>query len=249
MGHPGYGLGLVWPQRPPVPTSFDVFVVVIFSSTFNKYEIEEVFVAPILEAIEQRALFRLTRFMAFMVILTLSVSLMVATGLFADQIFPRQSSHIAYSDIVRELHPSSPPSPSSDQASSDQDSLETQASAERLDIPTLLRSYFESQENRLVLERHVAGLDSDEKKEYLNNMAEVVSNANSHHEDALAVINRYFEDKEAQLDLVRAEKSSRTQLRLYVAAGCISTLLLIAMASLILVLLAIERNTRIRPIA
>jgi hypothetical protein len=88
------------------------------------------------------------------------------------------------------------------------------------------------------------GLDSIERTEYLNNLSQVVKASQSSGEDTTNVINKYFELKQTQLALAKADSAARTLRWLYIAASALSIMFLIALASLILVLLAIERNTR-----
>jgi hypothetical protein len=88
------------------------------------------------------------------------------------------------------------------------------------------------------------GLDSSERIEYLNNLSQVVQESKSKGEDTTNVINKYFELKQTQIALAKADSAARTIRQLYIAASALSIMFLIALASLILVLLAIERNTR-----
>jgi hypothetical protein len=107
-----------------------------------------------------------------------------------------------------------------------------------------LQPYFSITQNRSVLKNHLIGLDSDERVDYLANLAEVVAAAKADGADVTDTINKYFEDKTPQMELAKADKTARILKQLYIAGAAASTVLLIALASLVLVLLAIERNTR-----
>jgi hypothetical protein len=195
----------------------------------------------ILEAIETRLLFRLTRFLAFVVILALSLALVIGGVIFADDLIPNQSSQVSFNEISRELHPA----PESNQHGSNtlQSGKDSQNSLS-LDLPFELQPYFGSSDNRAVLMRHMEGLDSSERVEYLSNLSLVVKASESKGEDTTSVINKYFELKQAQMTIAKADSAARTIRQLYIAASALSITFLIALASLILVLLAIERNTR-----
>jgi predicted PurR-regulated permease PerM len=194
---------------------------------------------PVLEILEQRGLFRLTRFVAFIIVLLLTIGLVVGAVMFLDDFLPNHASHVSYSTIAGELRPapqSNEPAPSESETQPlKQDSLR---------LPFVLQPYFSTTENRAVLKSHLSGLDSDEREDYLTNLAEVVQTAKEQNADVTAVINRYFEDKATQMELAKLDQTSRLERQLYVAGAAASTILLIALASLVLVLLAIERNTR-----
>ena len=194
-----------------------------------------------LESVERHALFRLTRFLAFVVILALSLALVIGAVIFAGDLIPNQTPVVSFNEISRELHPA----PEANQPGSkpSQPGEESQG-APSLDLPFVLQPYFSASDNREVLMRHLEGLDSSERTEYLNNLSQVVKASQSSGEDATNVINKYFELKQTQLALAKADSAARTLRRLYIAASALSIIFLIALASLILVLLAIERNTR-----
>jgi len=195
----------------------------------------------VLESIERRGLFRLTRFLAFVVILALSLALVIGAVIFAGDLIPNRTPAVSFNEISRELHPA--PEANQPGSNSSQPGDEFQG-APSLDLPFVLQPYFSASDNREVLMRHMEGLDSTERTEYLNNLSQVVKASQSSGEDTTNVINKYFELKQTQLALAKADSTARTLRRLYIAASALSITFLIALASLILVLLAIERNTR-----
>ncbi len=192
-----------------------------------------------LEEIERRGLFRLTRFLAFTVIGVLSLGIVVAAVEFTNDFMPPQVNHrISYAKIQNELNPSATYTASPDESSTAKPTL-TQG-----DIPPLLRPYFDTPRALAFLSDEVSGLTSEERSAYLINMSEVVAGARSDKAEVIPVIGQYMKDKRDQAAAERASQATRTQRQIYIAGGVISTLFLIALASLILVLLAIERNTR-----
>ena len=98
---------------------------------------------PVLETLEQRALFRLTRFLAFVIILCLTIALAVGAVFFTSDFFPNQASHVSYETISAELRPGTPPN--SEAPSSEQPFTTTAPSQE---LPFVLQPYFSSAENR-----------------------------------------------------------------------------------------------------
>jgi hypothetical protein len=195
----------------------------------------------LLETVETRLLFRLIRFLAFVVILALSLVLVIGAVTFAGDLIPNQSSEVSFNEISRALHPAPEPN---QYGSNTSQSREDSQSSPSLDLPFVLQPYFSSSDNRAALMQHMEGLDSSERIEYLNNLSQVVVTSKSKGEDTTNVINKYFELKQTQIALAKADSAARTTRQLYIAASALSVMSLIALASLILVLLAIERNTR-----
>lgn len=194
---------------------------------------------PILESLEQRGLFRLTRLVAFVIVLFLTLALIIGATIFLKDLLPNQESHVSYSTISGELHAA----PESD-ANTPSESVPRSPIQDDLRLPFVLQPYFSTEQNRTVLKNHLNGLDSDERDEYLTNLSEVVQLAKGHKENITDVINRYFEDKATKMDLAKLDRNSRVERQIYAGASAASAIFLIALASLVLVLLAIERNTR-----
>jgi hypothetical protein len=192
-----------------------------------------------LETVETRLLFRFTRFLAFVVILFLSLVLIIGAVSFAGDLIPNQSSEVSFNEISAEYHTVHE---SNEHGTNRLPTREDSQSS--LDLPLVLQPYFSPPENRAVLIRHMEGLDSSERIEYLDNLSLIVKASESKREDTTDVINKYFELKQAKLALAKADSAARIQRQVYMVASAFSIMFLIAMASLILVLLAIERNTR-----
>jgi len=199
---------------------------------------------PILDQLERRALFRLTRSLAFIVVFVLTLGLVVGTVIFADDLFvPRENPSISYRTIWMQLHPQTAPTPdSSNTAPSVSDTSPTS-----VDLPVHLQPYFSSPESKRALYEHLSRLDADERKYYVENLVEVMNEAKVRNELNDDVINTYYDLKDSQLEIAKDGRTLRTTRQLYILGGAVSTLFLIALCSLILVLLAIERNTR-RPV-
>jgi hypothetical protein len=200
-------------------------------------------VVPILDRLETGALFRLTRFVAFSVVLLLTSALLVGAFVFFNDFFPKDSSHVSYGRIHQELEPER--APSSAQIAGQQPVPNSES--DDLQLPLPLQPYFADSTNRKVLKDHLQSFDTSERSEYVDNLSEVIESAKREGADndrIIAIINRYFEDKADQMSLARLDKESRRQRQLYLIGGTASVIAAIAVASLVLVLLAIERNTR-----
>jgi wobble nucleotide-excising tRNase len=104
----------------------------------------------------------------------------------------------------------------------------------------------DSEENKKVVEGWLEPLGPSERQDFLDNMAEVITAAEKQRVDIVAAINRYKELKLAKI--AEAKQGSDfigiTIRPLNVVIGIFFQLALIALISLVLVLLAIERNTR-----
>ena len=85
-----------------------------------------------------------------------------------------------------------------------------------------------------------------DQQEYIDNMAEVVTAASSAGLSESEAIKTYLRMKEQEIADGVARKVVRQQTRIYVLGAVGSAFGLIGLFSLVLVLLAIERNTRVR---
>jgi hypothetical protein len=92
----------------------------------------------------------------------------------------------------------------------------------------------------------LSGMSLADQQEYVDNMAEVVDAAKKSGLSDTDAIGTYIQMKDTQIEIATAQHAERTQMRIYVAEATGSTFGLIGLFSLILVLLAIERNTRTR---
>jgi hypothetical protein len=195
---------------------------------------------PILDQLERRALFRLTRSLAFIVVFVLTLGLIIGAVIFADDFLPRENPNISYKTVWMQLHPQATPTPdSSNTTPSVSDTGPTS-----VDLPVHLQPYFNSPDSKRALYEHLSRLDVDERNSYIANLVEVMNEAKVRNELNDDVINTYYDLKDSQLEIAKEAHTLRTTTQLYILGGAVSTLFLIALCSLILVLLAIERNTR-----
>jgi hypothetical protein len=118
--------------------------------------------------------------------------------------------------------------------------------SEGLKLPESLASHLTPSGRNSVFE-WVDSLPRTDRQEALDELSKVLDDQmakSSSHEDANAVLNKYQEIKRSKIQARDEAISVRTKEREIYAAGAMGCIALIAMFSLVLVLLAIERNTR-----
>ena len=110
-------------------------------------------------------------------------------------------------------------------------------------IPFALQKYV-SGDNAQIVKNHLDRAPTEEHQAYLDELGAVVAAAESNKVDPVAAINAYMRTKAERYDEAAAARARKWE-TLKIAAGAAGAgLLLIALFSLVLVLLAIERNTR-----
>jgi hypothetical protein len=177
-------------------------------------------------------LFRFTRLAALFLIFALTIAIVVI-GLIAGK-RASNSTHVSPAEVLDTSAKQTGSSVPSNQ--SDQQQL-------GVSLPANLWQLVNSADNLAALKQRMTGLNLSERKEYLNNLSEVVAQAQLQHADVISAVNRYFELKSQKL-AERPSETERMLVPLYAGAAIFGLVLLIALLSLVLVLLAIERNTR-----
>ncbi len=108
-------------------------------------------------------------------------------------------------------------------------------------IPDNLKEYF-SGDNKPVLEGWLEGLDRSQQQDFLDNLSDLVASA--HQSDPTALVNAYKTIKLQRLGASPFDRYMKTAQTAGAIASLIAALFMIILTSLVLVLLAIERNTR-----
>ena len=189
----------------------------------------------ILDSVERGVLFTLTRLVTLVIILAFCVPLVMGGIIYLH--FFGGGSHVSYDDIYDELHPqSSHPYPKA-VASTES------AQAAPPSIPESLKPYFATAEAQQDWNRHLEQLSAKDQREYVDNLSQVVRSAGSG-EDIPQVIQQYFLDKDRRIGRTPPDAAILWGSRIGLGLFTVLTMILVALASLILVLLAIERNTR-----
>jgi hypothetical protein len=198
-----------------------------------------------LEGFERGVLFRLARFVAMSAIMLL-FGLIIAGSVFVVRDFNMGRSEVSPENIVASLKPIS-------QGNHDDTNTNGQISKSGLretaestvKIPFVVQKYMDSVENIAVLNSWLSVLNDSEKKVFLSQLAQTVDAAEKSEVDPMAAINKFKEVKFSRLEEERRQETERNTHLIWFAGLIATSLILTALLSLTLVLLAVERNTRI----
>jgi len=191
-----------------------------------------------LERLETAILFRLTRAFSVCVILILLIALGIsvydAFGTFAPiRSYPEPE------DVFARLAPQTGRPPTGGVPQTQDSELSS------LKLPFNIQRYFSDPESRSRLLAQVASLPPDERDGYIQNLSAVIEQAekNGFAPGGNAIYTYMQLTSERQQEIVSRKEALNAQ-RLQAIEVTVAILILIALFSLILVLLAIERNTR-----
>ena len=110
-----------------------------------------------------------------------------------------------------------------------------------VDLPASVNKEFASAENRKVLAGWLKNLPKEARQDFVDNMEDVIAYAHAHQMNATDAINAYKELKFDNVGTTGFDRVERGIARATVIAGFLFRLMLLALFSLVLVLLAIER--------
>lgn len=111
-------------------------------------------------------------------------------------------------------------------------------------LPFALQKQFNTPDNIRALRNILNDIPKENQQEFIDEMAAVVAEVEKQNLNTYEAINKFVELKKNKLAKDAVSKVDLQQTRLYFAGAAVSAIILIALFSLILVLLAIERNTR-----
>ena len=193
------------------------------------------------DSLERNFLFILTRFLALLIIVSLLIAIVVGGIMFSEKLFPKNDTKVTPTEVIEAIHPSdtyTQSQPGQQQAVIDVNILPG------IKMPFILQKYFNTPESIKVLKEWLEKLPKGQRNEFINELAATVEQIEKTGTNIDDAINKYAELKLSKLSdskLAEAEASSMRLKYVGVAFGGVG---LIALFSLILVLLAIERNTR-----
>lgn len=213
----------------------------------------------IFDNFERKLLFRITRLTALAVVAVLLIGILIeAVGaMHSWRELNDPSSHVHARSVLRRINKkpdkarvgrmvgqshSTPPPPNN-----------KLAVLKEVRIPQVLGIIFSEEQARKVLAYHLRHVSPRARQEYLDNMAEVVDAERKAHvikdptkavRGEVSAINAYMDLKDAKLLRIRAARPALRTKILYTEIVAAILLGLVALFSLVLVLLAIERNTR-----
>lgn len=177
-------------------------------------------------------LFGITRVLAICSALVGFIALGLAIQSFLT---PTEDTHVSLDDINTEPVPEGG-------SVSDARAADSEPALAR---PPILEKYFTGS-NSEVLEAWLEGLsDSEQKQDFVDNLAEVVAAAEQKDLDVANVINNYKTIKLSKLAKSEFERYAEMGRKGGLLGAMLGIVLFISLMTLVLVMLAIERNTRV----
>ncbi len=195
----------------------------------------------VLDKIERKGLFSLTRWLAFIIVGLLSLTICIATLFFIKTWIVSEDARVSPREVISSF------SDTDSNFTSKQESIIASKSddvLQGLKIPPVLLDIMDDSTNRNVIRNYLVDIKSNNRQSFLNDMADTITKARESKISDADAVNKYmtmYKNRQLELqEIVLQEKSKR----LYSLGVFASSLLLLALFSLVLVLLAIERNTR-----
>lgn len=199
-----------------------------------------------LTTIERKFLFTLTRVLALLVIAVLVIGIVIGVVMVERSRADGDSSAVAPHEVVDVIKPKAGEAP----AAPDQ---ETPAPAPKdlgllpgVKLSFVLQKHFSSPENVVALNNWLRMIPEEQRQPFLDEMAATVTEAERQQLDPISAINTFHELKMQKLADKKISDEAQKAAEILAVEAAAGALGLIALFSLILVLLAIERNTRDR---
>ena len=202
--------------------------------------------AALVDKIERNGLFTVTRFFALFIILCLTLAFVAMLLVVMKAMNPQTSTEVQSEEVLSKIRPTAERQEAVDttpEASKRQRELPSSPLA-GYRIPFQLQEALSDPDASRVVRDHIIRYPVDERQGYLDEMGAVVVLAQKEKLDTVRTINTFMKLKDEKLDEKNRKSDEAKEQRLYGMAALGSALALIAMFSLVLVLLAIERNTR-----
>lgn len=115
--------------------------------------------------------------------------------------------------------------------------------APNLNIPEGVEKYL-SGDNRQVFLGWIENMESDQQQEFTNNLEDVIKASEKNSDDVIEMVNKYKELKLAKLSTSEIEKYAAKTAKAGVVGFAFGMAVLVVLMSVVLLLIAIERNTR-----
>ena len=195
----------------------------------------------IFDRFERNFLFGLTRIFAMFIIFGILIAVIVGGVLFF-YIHNETNTKISTELIIDSIKPPVATNSSSGDAKSATQKTENTNILPSVKMPFVLQKHFNTPENLQTLKKWLDTLPSYNRQEAIDEMAAIVTEAERLKLPIDHAIETYKILKKERIEAVQSEKSEQQTQQLYYAGAVISGIALIALFSLILVLLAIERN-------
>lgn len=200
----------------------------------------------VIEGFERKALFNITRAVALVCVTVFLLGIVVSV-IFGVSVWQGHvDTRVSAQEIVEPLKRTEPAPADSAQTQGVQPPAEQGAAQSPLAgyrIPFSLQKYV-SGDNAQIVRNHLDDIPAADRQAYLDELGSVVTSAEASNVDVVAAINSYMRTKTERYKEAATKAAEKWETLKLVAAGTASGLLLVALFSLVLVLLAIERNTR-----
>lgn len=151
-------------------------------------------------------------------------------------LFPGEQTTVSYAEVTNMMAATSSPS--------DSEAENTPSETATVAIPDDLKPYLSGKKNERVLQGWIEGFSESQKKDFMKNMSQVVQEAKAHKVDPNDAINTYKTLKLKKISSNEIDKYTAIATRVGYIAGVFGLVLILSILSLVLVMLAIERNTR-----
>ncbi|SAK85482.1 hypothetical protein AWB75_05698 [Caballeronia catudaia] len=200
----------------------------------------------IVEGFERKALFNITRAVA-LICVTAFLLIIVGGVFYGVSVWQEQvDTKVPPQEIVEPLRaaqarPTDVAGPKGVQPPGQQAAEQSPLAGYK--IPFVLQKYV-SGDNAKIVKRHLDEIPVVERQAYIDELGAVVTDAEAKKVDGIEAINSYMEVKSERYKTASAKSLQKWETLKTVAEVTAGGLLLVALFSLVLVLLAIERNTR-----
>ena len=200
----------------------------------------------VIEGFERKALFNITRAVA-LVCVSVFLLAIVGIAIYGASVWNSEvQTQVTPAEIINQIKPPEPVAdaprlPQGAQPPANQEPQDSPLFGYR--IPFSLQKYV-SGNNAQILKNHLDRVSRAERQAYIDELGTVVSATESNKLDPVEAINAYMKTKAERYEEADAARARKWETLRFAAAGFGAGLLLIALFSLVLVLLAIERNTR-----
>lgn len=189
---------------------------------------------------ERKVLFRIARWVAFSICFLLFVVMVAGVVYLATSMSGTDKPDPA--QVVQELRPSSPEAAAQPRRA-EGSALVQQSSLVGLRISPEVQELLSHANNRQVFENWLSEFDRSDRQSFMDGLAEAIREARKFGVDDADALNAYYQYYQEYVSERALRQMASIQEKLYLAASVVSVLLLVALFTLVLVLLAIERNT------
>ena len=197
----------------------------------------------IFDNFERNFLFSLTRIFAMLIILGILIAIGIGGMLFGG-FYGGIDTKVTALEVLDSIKPPLITNTPSTDINSSTQTTENANALPSVKMPFVLQKHFNTPEKIQTLKSWLDDLTIGDRQEFVNEMAATVTEAEKLKLSTDEAINKYKELKFKKLETEQSTKAERRTQQLYYAGAVIGAVTLIALFSLILVLLAIERNTR-----